>query len=314
MTSPRYSPAFVDFLEELGAEETVEREFKDGRGGLPRSIWETVSAFANTSGGIIVLGVQEQNDGLALVGVPHPRRMLDDFHNQNRNQQRINRDVFLAGDIAIREVDGKSVIVIRVRPAETRLRPIYLNGQPYGGTRLRRHTGDHVATNEEVNRMMREASDLAADEVILPWLKVEDLDREALAAYRRRLLILDERSPSAEFDDLEFLESIEGHRRDPQAGQEGITVAGLLMFGSERAIRQWRSRHLFDARLLPRGADMGEPDWADRVLWESHLYGAYHRIYPWLTRDLPVPFRLENGVRVDESQQHRGLREALVNM
>ncbi|MGH2618363.1 MAG: ATP-binding protein, partial [Thermomicrobiales bacterium] len=55
-------------------------------------------------------------------------------------------------------------------------------------------------------------------------------------------------------------------------------------------------------------------DWADRVLWESHLYGAYHRIYPWLTRDLPVPFRLENGVRVDESEQHRGLREALVNM
>jgi ATP-dependent DNA helicase RecG len=303
MSAPGYSPAFVDFLEELGAEETIEREFKDGRGGLPRSIWDTISAFANTSGGIVVLGVQEQDEGLALVGVPNPHRMLDDFHNLNRNQQRINRDV-----------DDKSVIVIRVRPAETRLRPIYINGQPYGGTRLRRHTGDHVATNEEVNRMMREASDLAADEFILPWARLEHLDREALSAYRRRVLILDERSPLAEFDEVEFLQAIEGYRRDLHSGQEGITVAGLLMFGSEMAIRQWRSRHLIDARLLPRGADLGEPDWADRVLWESHLYGAYNRIYPWLTRDLPVPFRLENGVRVDESEQHRVLREALVNM
>jgi predicted HTH transcriptional regulator len=162
--------------------------------------------------------------------------------------------------------------------------------------------------------MMREASDLAADAVILPWARLEDLDREALASYRRRALILDERTPLAEFDEIEFLQAIEGYRRDPHSGQEGITVAGLLMFGSEMAIRQWRARHLIDARLLPRGADVDEPDWADRVLWESHLFGAYNKIYPWLTRDLPVPFRLENGVRDVESDQHRALREALVNL
>jgi predicted HTH transcriptional regulator len=65
---------------------------------------------------------------------------------------------------------------------------------------------------------------------------------------------------------------------------------------------------------LPPGADRDEPDWADRVLWEGHLFGAYNRIYPLLTRDLPVPFRLVNGVRDNESEQHRALREALVNM
>src|SRR5215211_5039119 len=101
MTAPIYSPEFADFLEELGAEETIEREFKEAQGNLPRSIWETISAFANTSGGIIVLGVQEHDDGLALVGVPNPRRLLDDFHNQSRNQQRINRDVFRPDDVSI---------------------------------------------------------------------------------------------------------------------------------------------------------------------------------------------------------------------
>jgi ATP-dependent DNA helicase RecG len=165
-----------------------------------------------------------------------------------------------------------------------------------------------------VRRMMREASDLPADMVILPWIKLEHLDQDAIAAYRRRVLILDERSPLAEFDGIEFLQTIDGYRKDLHSGEEGVTVAGLLMFGKEAAIREWRARHLIDARLLPPGADIGEPDWADRVTWEGHLFGAYNSIYPWLTHDLPVPFRLENGVRIGESEQHRALREALVNL
>ena len=57
----------LDALMDKG--EGAEVEFKSARGGIPASLWESYSAFANTDGGIIVLGIQEKNGTLALDGL-----------------------------------------------------------------------------------------------------------------------------------------------------------------------------------------------------------------------------------------------------
>ena len=52
-------------------------EVKKATKGLPNSIWETYSSFANSEGGLIVLGVEEdKNHQLHIAGVNHPDELV----------------------------------------------------------------------------------------------------------------------------------------------------------------------------------------------------------------------------------------------
>lgn len=87
-------------------------EAKAAKGGLPRSMWETYSAFANTYGGVILLGVKEREDGtfetvgLAPVEAEHLRQ---DFWNTVSNRSKVSA-VRHRIEVEVLEADGGIVL------------------------------------------------------------------------------------------------------------------------------------------------------------------------------------------------------------
>lgn len=70
----------IDFSNLEKYRENNRIEAKKARGGLPKSIWETYSAFANTLGGIILLGVEEWPDKtLHTIDHPDPAKLIKEF-------------------------------------------------------------------------------------------------------------------------------------------------------------------------------------------------------------------------------------------
>ena len=77
----------LEFLSEYREDNRIEA--KRAQGGLPHSLWETYSAFANTLGGVILLGVAEAKDG-SLYSVPllDPEELVEEFWSMARKMPR----------------------------------------------------------------------------------------------------------------------------------------------------------------------------------------------------------------------------------
>lgn len=116
-------------------------------------------------------------------------------------------------------------------------------------------------------------------------------------------------------DDLAFLQQLGGYRKDRSTGKDGLTVAGLLMFGKLRSILDVIPRYIVDYQERPRAVT--EARWVDRLTtdfsWSGNLYDFYRQVYAKITAGLKVPFALKGDQRVEDTPVHEALREALVN-
>ena len=87
----------MDISAILASKEQVNIEAKLAKGGLPNSLWETYSSFANTFGGTILLGVDEDKTTKEFIpyGVSDPEQMIANIWNTLNNHQKINANILL---------------------------------------------------------------------------------------------------------------------------------------------------------------------------------------------------------------------------
>ena len=97
---------------------------------------------------------------------------------------------------------------------------------------------------------------------------------------------------------------------------EGLTVAGLLMFGREETLHEALPQYHVDFREKLSLDPLVR--WSDRLtldgMWPGNLFQFYLRIIQRLAADLKLPFQLDSELfRKGETVVHEAIREALVN-
>lgn len=79
-------------------------EAKRAQGGFPRSLWETYSAFANTIGGVILLGVEELPDkSFRPVKLPSPEWLVEEFWRLVNDRQIVSANILEESHVQIVE-------------------------------------------------------------------------------------------------------------------------------------------------------------------------------------------------------------------
>lgn len=313
----------LELFANLSAYEGTDVEYKSAKGGLPASLWETYSAFANTDGGVIYLGIAERNGKFSVDGLDDAEKLLADFWNAVNNRSKVNHNLLTNSDaalLALPESDRK-VIAIRVPRADRSQRPVHVGSNPLTGTFRRNFEGDYHCTEAEVRRMFADQPDGLGDSRILNGFTTDDLDVESLRQYRQRFQT---RAPTHAWpgeSDINLLEKLGGWRRERQGNhRQGVTLAGLLMFGKVEAIQASEAVPGFQLDYRERLADDPATRWSDRVTidgtWEANLFQFYQRVMVKFAHDsaLKQPFSINaEGTRASGSAVHEALQEALVN-
>ena len=76
-----------ELIDRINDIEWEDFEAKEATSELPKNIWETVSAFANTSGGWIVLGIKQNGKKFEISGVDNAEKLEQDFQGTLRSQK-----------------------------------------------------------------------------------------------------------------------------------------------------------------------------------------------------------------------------------
>jgi ATP-dependent DNA helicase RecG len=276
----------------------------------PEKIAQEIVALANTGGGVIVFGV---NDQLRIEGVDDPESVQEELVRICREDVDpplfpfIDRIAFDSGRrIVAVDIEGKR------RPYRTR------DGRYY----LRVGSEKHEATREELSSLLDEARPLGFENMAVSGASIADIDEAHLWSFLREFEgdAFDRASangyPTREVFERDLLLATE------RAGEVIPTVAGLLLFGNNERVAELLPRSLISATRF--AGDSLQSPVVEQINITGHLLTLYESTLRFIGRycDLwDVRPRKFPAADVDDSpivaraNYHRGsVSEAVCNL
>lgn len=239
--------ALVDRLRRLGLEPT-DIEVKAGTGGLPRSTPETLSAFANGSGGTLIIGLSESNGfrpepGFNAEGVREA--LAQACHDKLVPPLRV--------PIEVVEFEGVQVVRADIDPLDPVDKPCFVEAKgEYYGSFIRGGDGDRRLSRYEVTQLLMNRTQPTFDLEVVSDATLDDLDPDLV---RQTLSRVSRRAPRT-FQGLDRGQTLIrlGAARLVD-GETRPTIAGLLSLGQHP---QQFFPQLFISFVAVPGLTMGE--------------------------------------------------------
>ncbi len=265
--------------------EGVNIEFKEAKKNLNKSVFETVCAFLNRTGGHLLLGVKD-NGSIEGVDKGSIQKLIDEVVTLANNPQKLNPTFYISAEVVY--INEVSVIYIYV-PESSQVH------NSSGKVFDRNQDGDFNITNkpDQVTKLYLRKQNTYSENQVYPYIAISDFSAGIFD--RVRMLVKAQRSnhPWLEMSNQEMLESAGLYKKDLQTGKQGYTLAAVLLLGTEKLILNVLPHFKTDA--IKRVVDIDRYDDRDDI--RVNLIESYDRLIQFIEKHLPDKFYLENDQR-----------------
>jgi len=287
-------------------------ELKESRVKVPESAYESVSAFLNTEGGHIVLGV---NDKKEIVGVIDVDKIQNDFIGNLHNPERFGSPVMF--EEYLKQHQDMNVLVFYIPEANRKDKPVYVKTKKQGNVAfIRKGGGDYKCGKAELDRMIADAQEVRPDGELLDIAPDDCLDANSLKWYRHRYENKGGNRSLETFSDHDFL--VELGLLVEHKGSLLPTRAVVLLLGKTSRVRQLMPRPIVDCLRYGFERDHANAGqrWDKRVTCEMNIINSWQAIVDWYNSFTDNPFNLDqvSGQRTDVPPDFVAFRESVINL
>ncbi|KMQ51968.1 ATPase AAA [Chitinispirillum alkaliphilum] len=302
-----------EILELLNQHEWKDVEFKEARTAIPKSAYESVSAFANTEGGHLVFGVKKDGSDFEVVGVIDVDKIQNDFLTSLRQKEKINQPVDVQENL--HTIESKDLLVFYIPESSRTQKPVYLNGT-ITRSYLRKGACDVKCTQDEIHRLLRDASTERYDSEALSDFSADNFYDEGSVRWYRNIFNQKHPGRHETLSDADFL--LEWGFLKEISGKTTPTRAAVLFFGKARYVRQVVPRAIVDYQRINTRFEEWIPEkrWDDREVFEENLIQTWLGLLEKYSRISEKPFSVDGSTmrRGDNPPDYITFRESAINL